>query len=68
MKNLKVNEHFWASLDNKLVVYLKTGHGVYVCGDWKGEVDEKDLTFIEYINKPFLLEDKKIYFNHTYNI
>lgn len=49
---LPVHSHFWAEMDNQIVVINKTTSGYTVAGPWECEVKESDFYVIELIQIP----------------
>lgn len=62
MENLFNGDHFWALLDNELVVMIKTEYGYFAAGSWEGSISESELIFISKIEKPKAYETVKPYY------
>ncbi len=53
MKNIIKGSHFWALMDNELIILIKDYSSLYYCcGAWEGSINEMDFEFISYIKKP----------------
>jgi hypothetical protein len=50
---VKIGQHCWATLDDKLLVVLKVTKNTYVaCGAWECSINAESLTLINIINRP----------------
>lgn len=62
-KDVKIGQHCWAIMENKLVVVLKDeDEGYEVCGAWECGTSAKSLTLLEIINKPKNYDETKLYY------
>lgn len=60
--DIPIGSHFWALMDNKLVIIIKCGDGYYVCGGWECNINFKYFKFIEYISVPMGYKEKELYY------
>lgn len=60
----KIGDHFWALLDNHLVImaYEHADEGYYLCGSWEIAVKRSEFQVIEIISKPKGYENVEYYF------
>jgi hypothetical protein len=61
--DLPSGSHFWAKMDNRLVMMMKDGRGdYYVCGGWECPIREEYFEIIEIVPRPVGHEDAKLYY------
>ena len=56
---IKIGTHFWALMDDRLVVMLRCEDGFYVCGGWEGDIPIDKFEFVSEIKKP---NNTKLYY------
>lgn len=62
-EDLKIGQHLWALLDNKLIMVAKfNNYGYEVCGDWECGIDKDDCEIIELVDIPEGFENFKMYY------
>ena len=50
---IKPNSHFWAKVDGRLAVLMRTANGnFYICGPWEVEIRSDSFVFIWEIQRP----------------
>jgi hypothetical protein len=63
IEEVKKGEHFWAEMNNFLVVVIKaTEDDFFVCGGWECPVPKYSFKFISIIDKPIGYEKKDVYY------
>ncbi len=61
---VKIGDHCWALLNNKLLIVLKISDSTYeVCGGWKSSVNIDKFNTISIIEKPEGYEDTELYYS-----
>ena len=66
--NIKDGEHFWALLDQKLIVLIamldRSGTLLFFpCGDYEGKVERNSFIFVSKISTPIGFENTDWYYN-----
>lgn len=57
-----IGEHYWALMEDKLVVVLKTKEGYEVAGPWEGGVGSNEVKIISHISKPQQYKNTELYY------
>ena len=59
-----IGEHYWATLDDRLLVVLRDKDGYEVCGPWECGLllDAKRLVILEHIKRPAGHESTVLYY------
>lgn len=62
--DIKIGDHFWGMMDDKLAVFIKTKSGCYAAGEWECAIDIENIEFVSLIKRPNSVRKKELYYHY----